>query len=263
MKKLPITVSMISGAEAPRIGRALASVADWTSEIIVVLQADVKDGTEAVAREFGARVFPEPWKGFAAQKASAAQKATQAWILGLDADEVVSPALRQEVESLFADKNRLGRFAAFSFPRLTLFCGRWIRHGDWYPDRTIRLWRPDLAAWGGADPHPRLNVRGRVGKLRGDLLHYTAGNIGDQIAKIGAYSDDFVRDALRRQRVATWLDLTFRPGWRFLRSYLLRLGFLDGWQGYYLACMTAAHTVTRYAKLREARAAAERPGPAV
>lgn len=261
MKKLPITVSMISGAEAARIGHALESVAGWTSEIIVVLQADVNDGTGAVAHEFGARVFPEPWKGFAAQKASAAQKATQAWVLGLDADEAVSPELRQELESLFADKQRLECFAAYSFPRLTLFCGRWIRHGDWYPDRTIRLWRSKLAEWGGTDPHARLNVRGKVGKLRGDLLHYTAGSIRDQIAKISAYSDDFVRDALQRQRATTWLDLTFRPAWRFLRSYFLRLGFLDGWQGYYLACMTAAHTLTRYAKLREARAAAERPEP--
>jgi glycosyltransferase involved in cell wall biosynthesis len=261
MKKLPITVSMISGAEATRIGRALESVAGWTSEMVVVLNADVKDGTEAVARQFGARVIPEPWKGFVAQKASAAQKATQEWILGLDADEVVSSALRQELEGLFAEKKQL-EFAAYSFPRLTLFCGKWIRHGDWYPDRTIRLWRPELAEWGGIDPHAKLNVRGEVGKLRGDLLHYNAGNIGDQIAKITSYSDDFVRDALRRQRRTTWLDLAFRPGWRFLRGYFFRLGFLDGWQGYYLACMTAAHTLTRYAKVREASAAAaaERSG---
>jgi glycosyltransferase involved in cell wall biosynthesis len=264
MTKLPITVSMISGAEAPRISRALESVAGWTSETVVVLNAGVKDGTDAIARQFGARVFTEPWKGYVAQKASAAQKGTQDWLLGLDADEVVSPALRQQLEGLFADRAQLELFAAYSFPRLTLFCGRWIRHGDWSPDRTIRLWHRDLAEWGGIDPHAKLKVQGKVGKLRGDLLHYHAGSIGDQIAKITTYSDDFVQDALRRQRRTTWLDLAVRPAWRFLRGYVLRLGFLDGWQGYYLACMTAAHTLTRYAKVREAGlpAAARRPDPA-
>ena len=253
MVKLPISVSMISGAEAPRIGRALESVAGWTSEIIVVLNAEVRDGTDAVARQFGAQVIPEPWKGFVAQKASAARKATQEWVLGLDADEALSPALRQELEALFSDRHALEQFAAYSFPRLTLFCGRWIRHGEWYPDRTIRLWRRDSAEWGGIDPHAKLAVRGKVGKLRGDLLHYHAGSIGDQIAKITAYSEDFLRDALRRQRRTTWFDLACRPAWRFLRGYVFRLGFLDGWQGYAIARMVALETFLRYAKVHEAR----------
>jgi glycosyltransferase involved in cell wall biosynthesis len=159
-KKLPISVSMISGAEAPRIGRALESVTGWTHEIIVVLNAEVKDGTEAVARQFGAQIFAEPWKGYVGQKASASAKATQEWVLGLDADEVVSPEMRAELERLFAGGNATRSFAACSFPRLTMFCGRWIRHGDWYPDRTIRLWRKELAEWGGIVPHARLIVRG-------------------------------------------------------------------------------------------------------
>ena len=164
MKKLPISVSMISGAEAPRIGRALESVAGWTSDIVVVLNADVKDGTDTIARQFGARVFPEPWKGYVGQKASAAAQATQDWVLGLDADEVVSPEMRVEIERFFAVKQGMQRFAACSFPRFTMFCGRWIRHGDLYPDRTIRLWRKDLAEWGGVDPHARLIVRGKSGR---------------------------------------------------------------------------------------------------
>jgi glycosyltransferase involved in cell wall biosynthesis len=254
MKKLPITVSMISGAEAPRITRALESVAGWTSEIVVVLNADVKDGTEAVARQFGARIFPEPWKGYVGQKASAAAKATQEWVLGLDADEVVSPEMREELEALFGEKEGPQSFAAGSFPRLTMFCGRWIRHGDWYPDRTIRLWRKDLAEWGGVDPHARLLVRGEIRKLRGQLLHYNAESIDRQIAKIAGFSSDFVRHFQSTGRRATWLHLVVRPTWRFARSYFLRLGFLDGWQGYYIAWMTAFQTATRYAKVREAQA---------
>jgi glycosyltransferase involved in cell wall biosynthesis len=254
MKQLPITVSMISGAEAPRIGRALESVAGWTSEIIVVLNADVTDGTDAIARRFGARVFPEPWKGYVAQKASAAEKATQEWVLGLDADEVVSAELRRELEGLFAEKQDAPSFAACSFPRLTMFSGRWIRHGDWYPDRTTRLWRKNLADWGGVDPHAKLIVRGEVRKLRGDLLHYNAESIDRQIAKISGFSNDFARHQQATGQRATWLDLVLRPGWRFVRCYFLRLGFLDGWQGWYIAWMTAFQTATRYAKVREAQA---------
>jgi glycosyltransferase involved in cell wall biosynthesis len=251
MKQLPITVSMISGAEAHRIGRALESVAGWASEIIVVLNEGVSDGTEELARRHGAKVFREPWKGHVAQKNSAAQKAGQEWLLGLDADEEVSAELRNEIHSRFADKAILEPFAAFSFPRLTRFCGRWIRHGDWYPDRGTRLWRKGLG------PHDKLIVRGAVGKLSSNLLHYNAVGIDDQIAKISSYSDDFLREAQRQGRPASWFDLACRPGWRFVRAYFLRLGFLDGWQGYYLAWMTAAYAVTRYAKVREARDSVE------
>jgi glycosyltransferase involved in cell wall biosynthesis len=257
MKQLPITVSMISGAEAHRIGRALESVVGWASEIIVVLNEDVTDGTEDLARRHGAKVFREPWKGHVAQKNSAAQKAGQEWLLGLDADEEVSAELRNEIHSRFADKAILEPFAAFSFPRLTRFCGRWIRHGDWYPDRGTRLWRKGLGEWGGVDPHDKLIVRGAVGKLSSNLLHYNAVGIDDQIAKISSYSDDFLREAQRQGRPASWFDLACRPGWRFVRAYFLRLGFLDGWQGYYLAWMTAAYAVTRYAKVREARDSVE------
>jgi glycosyltransferase involved in cell wall biosynthesis len=252
MNKLPISVCMISGAEAQRIGRALESVAGWAGEIIVVLNEEVRDRTEEIARSHGAKIFREPWKGYIAQKNSAAQKAAHEWIMGLDADEVVPPELRAEIQRLFAGKEKLDEFAAFSFPRLTMFCGRWIRHGDWYPDRSTRLWRKGLAGWGGADPHAGLVVRGKTGRLRENLLHYNAENIDSQIAKIASFSSDFAKHMQARNRKATWLDFAFRPAWRFVRCYFLRLGFLDGWQGCHIAWMTAFHTVTRYAKLRQA-----------
>ena len=254
MKRLPISVSMISGAEAGRIGRTLESVVGWTSEIVVVLNEDMRDGTEELAQQRGAQVFRESWKGYAVQKNSAQAKASQPWVLGLDADEVVSPELCQEIQALFTAPGRLEPFAAFDFPRLTMFGGRWIRHGDWYPNRGTRLWRRGRAEWGGGQVHEKLQVNGAIGKLRGNLLHYTAARIGDQLPKIITYSDEFVRDALQQHRRTSWLDLAIRPGWRFLRAYFLRLGFLDGWQGYYIAWMTAFETVTRYAKLREAQA---------
>jgi glycosyltransferase involved in cell wall biosynthesis len=248
---------MISGAEADRIGRALESVAGWTTEIIVVLNQEVKDGTEEICRKHGAKVFREPWKGHVAQKNSAAQKAGQDWVLGLDADEAVSPELREEIAAVLAAGD--SQHVAFSFPRLTNFCGRWIRHGEWYPDRSTRLWRRGKAEWGGIDPHDKLKVQGTVGKLRHNLLHYNADNIDRQLAKIPAFSNDFLRHATAEGRNVGFWDLALRPGWRFFRSYVIRLGFLDGWQGYYIAWMTAFYTATRYAKVREARQAVKAP----
>ena len=255
--RLPISVCLIAGNEAHRIRRALASVAGWTAEIIVVLNDDVSDGTDRIAAEFGAKVFREPWKGHIAQKNSAAQKATGDWLLGLDADEEISPPLRDEIRRALAQP---GEFAAFRFPRCTYFCRRWIRHGDWYPDHQTRLWRRGRAHWGGVDPHDKLIVEGRVGKLRRDLLHDNAETIDRQIAKISSYSEDFRRDALAHGRGAGGFDLAVRPAWRFVRGYFLRLGFLDGWPGIYIAWMTAFYTATRYAKVRVDQEQKSKPG---
>src|SRR5579859_2800955 len=155
-KKLPVSVCMIAGNEAQRISRALASVANWAGEIIVVLNEEVHDGTDNIAEKYGARVYREPWKGHIAQKNSAAQKATQPWILGLDADEVISPELGAEIQLLIGGPQTAETSAAYSFPRCTFYCDRWIRHGDWYPDRQTRLWQRGKAAWGGIDPHDTL-----------------------------------------------------------------------------------------------------------
>ena len=234
--RLPVSVCLIAGAEAERIGRALASVSAWAEEIIVVLNQDVTDGTDRLAEAAGAKVFREKWKGHIAQKNSAAAKAAQPWVLGLDADEEVPSELHEEICRAVAAP---GGHAAFCFPRLTQFCGRWIRHGDWYPDRQTRLWRRGQAAWGGVDPHDKLIVQGSVGRLHSNLLHHTADTIDRQIAKIATYSEGLAQDALAKGKTSGPGQLLFRPAWRFFRSYILRLGFLDGWQGAYIAWMTA------------------------
>jgi glycosyltransferase involved in cell wall biosynthesis len=255
-KKLPVSVCLIAGNEAQRIPRALASVAHWAAEIIVVLNADVNDGTDKIAEAHGARVFREPWKGHIAQKNSAAQKATQEWILGLDADEEVSPELCAEIQQLFARPDWQRPFAAFSFPRCTFYCDRWIRHGDWYPDRKTRLWRRGSATWGGIDPHDKLIVQGRVGRLRSDLRHFSHESINRQIQKLVPFSDDFVKHRRTAGRSVTFMDLAIRPWWRFFRAYVVRRGFLDGWPGYYIAWFNAFSAITRYAKVREAESSA-------
>jgi glycosyltransferase involved in cell wall biosynthesis len=246
---LPISVCIISGAEAHRIGRALASVAAWTREVIVVLNTEVQDDTEAIALRFGAKVFREPWKGHIAQKNSAAAKATQPWLLGLDADEAVSPELRDELLALFADERSVSQFAGFSLAWTTCYCGRWIRHGDWRPSRRVRLCRQGRGVWGGVNPHDKLTVQGAVGRLRGGLHHYMADTPEQQVAKIIPYSAEFAAEMRMAGRHVSRLDLAVRPAWRFVRAYFLRLGFLDGWQGYHLACLSGFHAAMRYTKV--------------
>jgi len=259
MSRLPISVCMISGQEAHRIGRALEGVSDWAGEIIVVLNAEADDGTDRIAEQHGAKVFREPWKGMIAQKASVAAKAANNWILDLDADEVVSPELLEEIQRAFVEPSNLEAVAAFSYPRLSWYCGRWIRHGDWYPDRQTRLWQQGRGKWGGSDPHAKLIVDGPVKKLRGNLLHYSNDSINAHVRKIVTFSDEFVRSRPPDSPEPGAFALTARPLWRFIRAYFFRLGFLDGWPGYYIAWLNAFSTVTRYAKVREALLRKARP----
>ncbi|HAB18983.1 MAG TPA: glycosyltransferase family 2 protein [Verrucomicrobiota bacterium] len=258
---LPISVCLISGAEAARIGRALQSVNGLAAEIIVVLNQEVQDGTEEICQRLGAKIYREPWKGHIGQKNSAVQKATQPWILGLDADEALSEGLQNEIRSLFAEPTRLDGQSAFSFPRLTAFCGRWIRHGDWYPDRQIRLWRAGRAKWGGTDPHDKLLVEGAVGRLRGDLLHYSNPSITSYLQKYPYFADLYLQQQLARGEQWSAPAVIVRSVWRFFRGYLFRLGFLDGYPGFYIACSTAYGTLFRHTRLYEHLHGSEPPPP--
>ena len=249
MSRLPISVCIIASNEAHRIGRTLDSVQGWTREIILAIDDKVADGTDKIAVNYGAKVFSQPWAGHAAHRNFASSHATQPWLLAIDADEVVSEELREEIIAAF--HNQKSDVAAYSFPRLSFFGGRWIRHGNWYPDRKVRLWRQDAGRWEG-DPHEKLVLRGDVVQLRADLFHFSNENIDQLLSKISVVSTIFVRQCQTRQRRTGWTDLTIRPLWKFFRAYFLRRGFLDGWPGYFIAWMDAFSTVTRYVKVIEA-----------
>lgn len=248
--KLPISVCIIAGNEAHRIAETLKSVVDWTSEIVVVINDTVTDGTDKVVESFGGKVYREPWKGFLNQKNSASDKCTQPWLLNLDADEVVTPDLQKEIAAVVGQEHP--SCMAYEFPRCAFYLGRWIRHGDWYPDRVLRLWRREQARWGGIEPHTKLEVKGKVGRLRSDLLHFTNESITRQISKITFNHVDFVKRRRASGKSVGLFELGIRPPWRFIRAYFLRLGFLDGWQGYYIAKLSAFSTLTRYTMVREA-----------
>jgi glycosyltransferase involved in cell wall biosynthesis len=249
--KLPVSVCIIAGNEAHRIGPTLQSVADWAAEIVVVINDNVNDGTDKVVESFGGKVFRESWKGFIGQKNSAAEKCASPWLLNLDADEIVTRELRDEIRSLLQDGTP--EHGVYEFPRCTFYCGRWIRHGDWYPDRVWRLWRRGVASWSGNEPHARLEFKCTTGRLRSDLQHLSAETINHQVVKTMKYADDFVRQCAANGKQITFLDLLVRPPWRFLRGYVLRLGFLDGWQGFTIAWLTAFYTFLRYVRVRESR----------
>jgi glycosyltransferase involved in cell wall biosynthesis len=249
MTKLPISVCIIAGNEAQRIRRALDSVADWVAEIVVVTDDKVTDGTGRIAESYGAKVYCRSWEGHAVHRNFASEKATQPWLFALDVDEVVSPALREEIAGAVSNAGASPDApAAYGFPRCTFYCGRWIRHGNWYPDRKIRIWRREAGRWEGS-PHEKLVIQGSVAWLRGDLLHYSMESLEHQVKKTISTADYFLQQCETSGRKVGFADLAFRPWWSFFRSYFLRLGFLDGWQGYVIAWMTAFYTFLRYAKV--------------
>src|SRR3984957_20346665 len=255
--KLPISVCLVAANEARRIRASLESVAGWVSEIIVVLNDDVSDGTDKIAESFGAKIFREPWKGFTGQKNSAAEKCSQPWLLNIDADEVVTPELQKEIAAT-VQKNDAA-FAAYEFPRCAFYCGRWIRHGDWYPDRVRRLWRRGAAEWGGEETHAPLYIKSQIGRLHSDIQHFTNENIARHISKIAPYHAAFVKNEVAAGKSPGLFALAIRPPWRFFRAYIIKCGFLGGWQGFYIAKFNAFSTLTKYAMVCEAEQEQRKP----
>jgi glycosyltransferase involved in cell wall biosynthesis len=229
----------------------LASVRGWVSEIVVVLN-DTTDASESIARAAGASVHHLAWRGYRDTKNAASDLTTQPWILSLDADEEVSPALRADITA-FLSRSDVGSFAGARFPRKVWFIDRWITHGDWYPDYSLRLFHRERARWGGdAFVHEKVECRGPVETLRGDLHHYSFPTLASHVAKINPFADLFVRQQQERGTRFSAATALFRPAWRFFRAYVLRRGFLDGFPGLYIAWATAFGTFVRYSRLYEA-----------
>jgi glycosyltransferase involved in cell wall biosynthesis len=249
VNKLPVSVCIIAGAEAHRIARCLASVAPWTSEIVVVINPEVQDATDKIAAEYGAKIQRHPFEGFREQKNFVLTQANQPWVLSLDADEEVSTELRESIENFFAGDDK--RFAAAQFARKVWFLGRWITHGDWYPDRVLRLFRRDAGKWAGSAEHCVVETLGAVTTLGGDLLHYSNPDISSYVNKINYFADVYLRRQLEQKARWSAPDAVARAAWRFVRAYFVRLGFLDGYPGFFIAASTAYATLVRHSRLFE------------
>lgn len=230
--------------------RCLASVRGWVGEIVVVLN-DTTDGSAAIARAAGAHVHHLPWNGYRDTKNAAIDLTTQAWVLSLDADEEVSSALHSDIEALLSREDA-DVFAGARFPRKVWFIDRWITHGDWYPDYSVRLFRRDRARWGGDRfVHERVECNGPVATLHGDLHHYSFPTLSAHVAKINPFADLFVHQQQERGIRFSLAASIFRPGWRFFRAYIMHRGFLDGFPGFYIAWATAFGAFVRYSRLFE------------
>ncbi len=240
-----LSVTVITRNEAHNIRACLESVA-WANEIIVV-DAGSTDETVAICREFTPHVHVHDWPGFGKQKNRALGYATQDWVLSLDADERVTPELRAEIERAMQD----AAFDGYYVPRLSQFCGKFIRHSGWYPDYVLRLFMRGAGRFSDDLVHETVLLQGTSGKLRSPLLHYTYRTAEDVERKVRHYADSAAQQMFRAGRQAAWLDAPLRGGWAFLRTYVLRLGFLDGGAGLAIARMNARTTFLKYRKLRE------------
>lgn len=248
---MKISFCLITLNEEANLRRCLQSCAGLADEIVVV-DCGSSDGTEAIAREFGARWVHQDWLGFVGQKNIALGLAAHPWVFSIDADEEISPELQAELKQI---KERNGDVGGYSMPRCVLYEGRWIRHGDWYPDRLTRLFRKQGARFAGGKVHERLEVSaGRVESLRGDLFHYSFKDAADHWARCQKYARLWAETQHEAGRtcgpIAPWSHAAFR----WLRGYILRGGFLDGPQGWRIAQMNAREVHLKYSLLRQMRA---------
>ena len=248
MTRARLSVAIIAWNEEERLRPCLESV-QWADEILVV-DAESTDKTVPLAREFTGRIWTRPWPGFAAQKNFALDQATGDWVLSLDADERVTPALRERIlRVLEQDSPTMG----YSLPRQNIFWGAWVRHGGLYPDYQLRLFRRGAGRFVANAVHESVQVGGPVERLREPLLHHSYRSLEDFAERSNRYSTLAAQDWLARSRPARVADLIFRPLGRFVSMYIMRLGFLDGWRGFVLAVLYADYVFLRMAKAWEAR----------
>lgn len=245
-----VSVTVITRNEAANIEAALASVS-WADEIVVV-DAESTDDTVALARQFTDRVIVRAWPGFVGQKNYAATLASHDWILSLDADERVTPALASEMRQALARTAQ----AAYRLPRVTWHLGRWIRTTDWYPDYQVRLYDRRACQWSGQHVHEALAVSGATGDLRGELQHFPYRDISDHLETIDRYTTFAARQMRDNGRRSGLFQLAGHPPLAFLRNYIVRGGIRDGTPGFVISALNAYYVFLKFAKLWDLQRAA-------
>lgn len=242
---MKITATVITLNEEHNIAEALQSLS-WADEIIVV-DSESTDRTVEIARRFTDRVFTRSWPGYSAQKNFAAGEAANDWIFSLDADERVSPELAGQIKKL-----KLGAGpAAFEMPRLTSYLGRWIKHSGWHPDYKSRLYDRKRAAWQGDYVHEALKVDGQVERIKGNILHYTVRDASEHHLRMDRYTTLAAKQMVSRGKHVSVASLLFSPALVFLRSYIFKVGFLDGTPGLAIACFAAHYEFLKNIKVWE------------
>jgi len=256
---MKISASIIVRNEEENLPRLCGSI-EWIDEIVIV-DSDSTDRTVEVARRFTSAVFNHPFRGFRDKHEFADAQTTGDWILWLDADEEVTPPLREAIEAL-RDRDPATLPDGFRIARRTLYQGRWIAHSGWYPDYQMRLYRKEASYWDGVAPHETARVRGRIETLPGELLHFTKRNLSEHHHVLDSYTSLAATYLHRQGRRTRPLELFLLPIAAFLRTYLLKQGVRDGVPGLIIAMFTAYSVFLKYAKLWEANRLEEDLGEA-
>lgn len=239
-----LSVVIITKNEAENIRACLESVA-WADEVIVV-DSGSTDATVDICRELGAKVHMHDWPGFGMQKNRALSYATHEWVFSIDADERVTPELQSQLIKAVEDDSEDG----FYVPRLSQFCGQFIRHSGWYPDYVLRLFKRSSGRFSDDMVHERVILEGTAGRLSSPLLHYSYLTQADVQRKTEQYARAGAMQMSKNGKSATLADAPLRAGWAFIRTYLIRLGFLDGIAGFNIALMNSRTTYLKYHQLK-------------
>lgn len=241
-----ISACVITRNEAANIARCLHSLR-FCDELLVI-DARSTDATREIATNLGARVIERDWPGFRSQREFALQAASHDWILFLDADEELTAAGAEWIRRL-RDEGSLARYDGYWLPRHNRYYDRYVLHGDWRSDRGIRLFDRRRARVAGREIHEYIAVDGQVAHLDAVVLHESYADLDQQLTKLSRYAKLMAECWFREGRRASVLACIFNPGWRFIRSYLFRLGMLDGWRGFVIAMAEARYVREKYLRL--------------
>lgn len=244
MEKLSVVI--ITFNEERNIGRCISSVKRIADEV-VILDSFSNDQTVQIARQMGALVYQEKFAGYIEQKNKALDYSNNAYVLCLDADEAIDQQLEEEI---LRAKNKF-EFDGYYMNRCTNYCGKFIRHGSWYPDTKLRLFKRKLGGWGGINPHDQIMlVEGtRSTHIKGDILHYSYRDLEEHILQNNKFSTISAEAYYQRGKKSSWFKMTVNPTWAFINSFFLRAGFLDGYYGFVIAKNIAHLTFMKYYKL--------------
>jgi len=244
-----VSAVLVCCDEEENVERCLQSLA-WADEIIVV-DSFSQDRTVELCRKYTNSIFQREWSGMVQQRAYAVSLARKEWVFAIDADEVVTETLRDEVlRRLSEDKNEK---SGYYIKRHSFYLGRWINHGGWYPDFKLRLFRKDKAYVGGENPHDKCFVQGRTAKLKGEMIHYPYKNISRQLRTIDTYSDIVSEKLFKEKSAFPLVKMYIKPPVKFLETYIYKFGFLDGLPGFVITILSSYYVFMKYAKLWEKR----------
>jgi len=243
----PLSVVIITFNEERNIERCISSVKDWADEILVV-DSFSTDATKSICIKYGVNFVEHIFEGHIEQKNYALSLAKNDWVLSLDADEAPDEQLVKEI----IKTDRTSENLAYSMNRLTNYCGKWIRHGSWYPDKKMRLFNKKNTQWAGINPHDKTETSANVSvkHLQGNILHYSYYSIEQHMKQLDNFSSIAANAYFNKKKSAGFINIVVNPFFAFFRDYFLRAGFLDGYEGFIIARFTAYYTLQKYVKLR-------------